>query len=254
MLTQIRDYVFARPEVLAALSYVVTSLLAAIFHARSSDEYESRPPRVAAMFKLFASVGCDAQKVWLGIVDVVNADSPATRAKALARIVAGFTIDPPKLLEALYQLITGTRREDDDGGAPPLGPIVAVFGLALMVGCSPSPEVARDQARATVLTIARGVHDADMLCAELAYAKKDGKLARTCADAYDVARDALLGAESAVDAWDDAHRGDVACAAAKGVASLTSMVSAIQGAGGKVPAVVTDALTLAPALVGVCRG
>lgn len=252
MLAQIRDYVFARPEVLAALSYVVTSLLAAIFHARSSDEYESRPPRVAAMFKLFASVGCDAQKVWLGIDDVVNADSPATRAKALARIVAGFTIDPPKMIEALYQLITGTRRED--GPKPPSGGAISVVTMAVMLAACRPADVPRDQARATVLTIAKGVQQADIACAEIAFAKADVALAKTCADAYDVARDALLGAESAVDAWDDAHRGDVACAAAKGVASLTSMVSAIQGAGGKVPAVVTDALTLAPALVGVCRG
>lgn len=249
------DYVSAHPYWVSAILYpLVTALVTTIFHARSPEEYASKPARLAALYKLVAAVGVDVPGIANALFTMLLGTSASARSKGLAAFVAAVTIDPPKLLEALYQLITGTRREDDDGGTPPLGPIVAVFGLALMVGCSPSPEVARDQARATVLTIARGVHDADMLCAELAYAKKDGKLARTCADAYDVARDALLGAESVVDAWDEAHEGQVGCATAKAVASLTSMVSAIQGAGGKVPAVVTDALTLAPVLTGVCRG
>jgi len=255
MLAQIRDYVSAHPWITAAVLYpLLTAFISGIFHARSSGEYANKPARIAALYKLVAAVGVDVEKAVRAVADVAFGPNPAARAKGLASLVAALTIDPPKLLEAIYQLVTGTRREDDDGGTPPLGPIVAVFGLALMVGCSPSPEVARDQARATVLTIARGVHDADMLCAELAYAKKDGKLARTCADAYDVARDALLGAESAVDAWDEAHEGQVGCAAVKAVASLTSMMSAIKGAGGSVPAVVADALTLAPVLTGVCGG
>ena len=247
------DYVSAHPYWVSAILYpLVTALVTTIFHARSPEEYASKPARLAALYKLVAAVGVDVEKAVRAVADVAFGPNPAARAKGLASLVAALTIDPPKLLEALYQLITGTRRED--GPKPPSGGAIAVVTMAVMLAACRPADVPRDQARATVLTIAKGVQQADIACAEIAFAKADVALAKTCADAYDVARDALLGAESAVDAWDEAHRGDVACAAAKGVASLTSMVSAIQGAGGKVPAVVTDALTLAPALVGVCRG
>lgn len=255
MLSQIRDYVSTHPWITAAVLYpVMTALVTGIFHARSPSEFANKPVRLAALYKLVAAVGVDTEKAVSSLLRLAFGASPSARAGALASLVAAMTIDPPKLLEALYQLVTGKRREDEDRPTPPLGPLAVVAGMALALsGCLPA-DVPRDQARATVLTIAKAVQTADIACAELAIRRDDIELAQTCSDAYDVARDALLGAESAIDAWDDAHRGDVACAAAKGVASLTSIAAAIERADGKVPAIVTDALTLAPTLVGGCRG
>lgn len=132
--------------------------------------------------------------------------------------------------------------------------IALALSLAVLVSCVPSSAVPRETARSTVLTIAEGVHRADLTCAEMSRARHDVELATVCADAYDAARDVLLGAESAVDAWDSGAANNVACAAAHAVASLTAMASAIRRAGGQVPPVVDDALRLAPPLTEVCRG
>lgn len=250
----ISNLALAHPKAIAALGYVVTGLLVAIFHARSSEEYSSRPPRVAALFKLLASIGCDAPKVWRSIVYVVNAGTPAARATALLGILAGFTIDPAKALEALYQIITGTRREDPQ---PPAsgGPGLLVFlTFAVFGACAPAPATPRDEARSTVLLLSSGVATAVGVCAELSLSHDDLALAQTCANAYDVARPALLGAEKAIDGWDSGAAGDVACAAVRAADALGSMLAAIRAAGGAAPPAAEDALKRAPTLAGVCRG
>lgn len=248
----VRTFLASRPWFVAAVGYLFTGLLVAIFHARSAEEYASRPPRVAALFKLLAGVGCDAPKAWTSLLEIMLAGTPKARAMGLGSLVAAFTFDVPKIGEAVYQIITGTRRED--GPNPPGGTLAAVTMAVALGACSPRADVPRETARGTILTLAEGVHRADLACAELARARHDAPLATTCADAYDAARDALLGAESAVDAWDAGKAGDVACASVHAVASLHLMSSAIRAAGGAVPPVVDDALRLAPTLAGVCHG
>lgn len=130
--------------------------------------------------------------------------------------------------------------------------IAALVLAVALSACRPS-ELPRETARGTVLTLARAVQVADVTCASIATARQDAKLAETCAGAYDVARDALIGAESGVDAWDEHGAGNVPCAVARAAASLASIASAVEHAGGEVPAVVDDALRLAPELVGSCH-
>lgn len=140
MLTQIRDYVSAHPYLVSAILYpLLTALISGIFHARSEGEYANKPARVAALYKLVAAVGVDVEKAVRAVADVAFGPNPAARAKGLASLVAALTIDPPKLLEALYQLITGTRREDEP--KPPTGgaAMLVLVAMVLGVGCHESP-------------------------------------------------------------------------------------------------------------------
>jgi hypothetical protein len=111
----------------------------------------------------------------------------------------------------------------------------------------------REQARGAVLTVAEGLRQADFACADLAIAARDLPLAEACADAYDAAREALLAAEAGVDAWDRGAAGEVSCATARAVEGLQRMISLVAAAGGRLPAVVEDALRLAPLLTVGCR-
>lgn len=93
---------------LAVLAWpAVTSLWTAIFHPRSREEYAALPPRRAAFFKLIAAVGCDLPKAARAFALVVAASTPAERAKALLALLASFTVDAPKAVEAIKQIVTG---------------------------------------------------------------------------------------------------------------------------------------------------
>lgn len=91
-------------------------------------------------------------------------------------------------------------------------------------------------------------------CAAISLERSDLPLAKTCVDAYDVARPALLGAAQTIDGWDSGAAGDIACATLRAADALRSMVTAIRAAGGSVPPSTDAALGMAPVLAGVCRG
>lgn len=174
MFTQIREFVASHPAFAAMFGYVFVSLMSLLFHARSSEEYASKPPRVAALFKLSASVGCDAQKVWDSFVSLITSDSAKARASALASIVAGFTVDVPKAIEALYQLVTGTRREDKT--QPPMPPAIIAGGAAMLaIACTP----AQRQTVRTVLDVAQ------VACIVAHQTFDDPTVARVCGIADD---------------------------------------------------------------------
>jgi hypothetical protein len=128
----------------------------------------------------------------------------------------------------------------------------------LLSGCA-SSNVARETARSVVLTVAEAAKVADSTCARLAlstFALDESKrerakaLAVTCADAYDVARPAIIAAAEGVDAWDSGSRKGVVCGLAKASPALLSMAGAIRAAGGKLPLVVEDGLRMINALGG----
>ncbi len=106
-------------------------------------------------------------------------------------------------------------------GNPPTIPPGSFVGLLILgacltlggisEGCKPG-QTPRETARATVLVVAEAVHQLDGACAKISTAKHDAALGNRCADAYDVARYSLIGAESALDAYDTAGTGDMPCA------------------------------------------
>ncbi len=138
---------------------------------------------------------------------------------------------------------------------------IGYAGLFLLVcwlvlqatGCKPGV-APRETARSVVLLTADAVKQLDVACARMATAKHDALLATRCADGYDVARAALIGAELAVDAYDSAGAGDLPCAVARATEAVQRIALALSAAGGTVPPVVADALRIAPALTVACRG
>jgi len=101
-------WVNTHPYFAAAILWpVVTALVTTIFHSRTPSEYASRPPRVAALFKLLAAVGVDTPKLVDGLKLAAGGRDPAERATGLVRAFAAVTLDAPKAIEALSQLITG---------------------------------------------------------------------------------------------------------------------------------------------------
>ncbi len=131
------------------------------------------------------------------------------------------------------------------------------LGTAL-ASCSPSAIPPRELARGAVVAVAEATKTTDALCASLAlqYAMQDragaSELASRCADAYDVARPAIVASAEGVDAWDTGGRQGVVCGLAKAVPALQTMAGAIRAAGGKVPLLVDDSLRLVT-MLGECK-
>lgn len=134
---------------------------------------------------------------------------------------------------------------------------LALFGLIFVLehctGCRDA-SVARETTRATVLTLAEGVRTLDLACASVARGRRDLGLADRCADAYELALEALKLAENGVDLWDRGAAGDVPCAASRALSAMRHLVSLVTAAGGRVPPAAEDALRLAPPLAEACRG
>ena len=136
--------------------------------------------------------------------------------------------------------------------------LFVILGCLIISSCSSTPDAKtspRETARAAVILLAKTTAITDERCAALAREKQDAKLAGVCADAYDVARPALLSAESAVDAWESGSKNDVACLVSKSAWSLTKMVEAIKaaGGGGTLPLSVSDSLKFATTIVRECH-
>lgn len=137
--------------------------------------------------------------------------------------------------------------------------VFAAMASALLQSCSPAQAKAapRETARAVVLTVAESLKLADTLCATVALrigtADREAgrKLAVSCADAYDVARPAVLAAATAVDAWDAGDHRGVVCGLATAGKGLALIVDAVKAAGATVPPLVEDGLRLVGSL-GVC--
>ena len=133
---------------------------------------------------------------------------------------------------------------------------VAAIGCGLYA-CSSTPPAnssPRETARAAVILFAKTTAIADEACATLAKTKQDVSIAKTCADAYDIARPALLAAEAGVDAWESGSKNEVACAVAKASNALTKIAETVKAGGGTLPLSVIDSLKFATSIVGECPG
>lgn len=114
-----------------------------------------------------------------------------------------------------------------------------------------SPE--RSTARASVLMVAKAVVVADQSCASFALQVKDAKIAKACADAYDVARPVLIAAEASLDTWDSAAQGKIGCAINAGVTALTDVSVILVQEKLAIPSVVLDALKLVNSVKFTCN-
>lgn len=136
---------------------------------------------------------------------------------------------------------------------------LGIAGAALLVAsCIPAgAPTDRPGARSAVLLVAEAVHVADVTCADVAHAMAStdrGKalaVADACAHGYAVARSSLLAAEAAVDAYDAGGAGRWGCALRDSLVGLRETSAALELAGAKVPAAVSDGLSLASTLSGL---
>lgn len=92
----------------------------------------------------------------------------------------------------------------------------------------------------------------DTLCAKFAKDTKSAALAGECADIYDVARPSLIGAEAAVDGWNDADKGRIICLAVDSISALHQFAAVLSRLKIALPAVILDALELADQFKGMC--
>ena len=112
---------------------------------------------------------------------------------------------------------------------------------------------ARHTLRGGVLTMAHAAKAVDAACASQAKAARDLALADACAASYNVTRDALISAETALDAWSDADQGRAVCAAAKGASALAGGIAIAKRAGAKMSPAVEDGSAVAKVLASqVC--
>jgi hypothetical protein len=131
--------------------------------------------------------------------------------------------------------------------------LVAIGAVALCTGCTATT---RDIARASVVLSAQALAESMPLCrdaASLQEAQAGIKTARTCVEAYHIARPSIEAAASSVDAWDAGSRRNVVCAIGRAAVAVARALDAIAAAGGTVPLALRDAASLAEKIGGECK-
>lgn len=123
-----------------------------------------------------------------------------------------------------------------------LGAAVALAAL----GCT-QPKSAADEEHTAVVMAASALKAVDDTCATLGTQKQDVNLLKTCADAYNYARPALVVAQYYADTGNEAGLEAELCVGVKG---LQAEADAVVHAGGTVPPLATEALRFAG---GLCK-
>lgn len=212
-----------------------TALVTSIF-AKPSDEFAAKYPRLAALRRIPSDAGINLPKLLGNVFVMLTGKVPAAQASA-------FPEEQP-------------TKKDGKSLPPPL-PVILMLLAFSMLGCGPAKSAdgvavnpARETARAIVLLVTEGARSADELCAAAGAAAKDAKTLKVCADAYSVARPALLSAAAHIDTWEGIEKKDVACAVGSAVRALDGAVQAMVAAGVKVPALISDAIKLGAAFAG----
>lgn len=189
----------------------------------------------------------------------------ATLASAISTLpgkLGRFGLAMGQDIERLRETKPGAKT--DDPPKPPSAPTAIATGALMLVlvlllpGClGASSPTDRPTARSYVLLVADGVKVADVACAEAAHAiaasdrSKAIAVADACAHGYTVARQALLTAEAALDAYDSGGAGRWGCALRDGLGGLRELAAGLALAGAKVPDSVADGLALASTLSGL---
>lgn len=139
------------------------------------------------------------------------------------------------------------------GGAICAAIMLGDTGCGALSGGSGAESPQRSTARAINLTVAKAVVVGDQTCATFATQIKDVKLAKGCADAYDVARPVLLSTEASLDVWDAVAQDQVGCAINGGVSALTQISALLLSQKVAVPSVILDALKLVSSVSFSCK-
>lgn len=136
-----------------------------------------------------------------------------------------------------------------------------VFGVialtAALAGCPGPAATAESAAYEFVVKMDQAIPIADHLCADVALAKHDIKLAHKCRVGYDEARRGQVAAFAALRAYSSAKQGELACAAASALSGLLAITEAVEGAGVSLPSEIQIAISIAQKLAslagpGVC--
>jgi hypothetical protein len=237
-LSSISHWAEAHPTLVAL---VVVPLCTAVFNLllkpKTPEQYEkiaAISPRLAAFLQLVGALGVDPTKAAKIFVEkIVNTPNPPPPSGP-SRVPSS---DPPP----------------SSSGVKPAARMLLIAAAFALMGCH-GANAPREQARSVVLTVAEGVKVGDEACASVALAKKDAALAEQCAALVSLARESLITAEEGVDAWDATAVSNLPCAVKSAASALSRLLGIVEAAGGKAPPVVQDALLLAPALTGACRG
>lgn len=130
-----------------------------------------------------------------------------------------------------------------------------LLALLALIGCSPanSPAQVRADARAVVSLAQDAWIATGQVCVNLAVANSDQGLLDKCKSILLPARDSLIAAEAALDAWSAADQGNIACLVSKAVAGIAAGEQAVKDAGGQLPQLVDDAIQAAVALAAQCQ-
>lgn len=238
-LSSISHWAEAHPTLVAL---VVVPLCTAVFNLllkpKTPEQYEkiaAISPRLAALLQLVGALGVDPTKAAKIFVEkIINTPNPPPPSGP-SRVPSS---DPPP---------------SSSGVKPAARRMLLIATAVVLMGCR-GANAPREQARSVVLTVAEGVKVGDEACASVALAKKDASLAEQCAALVSLARESLIAAEEGVDAWDAAAVSNLPCAVKSAATALSRLLGIVEAAGGKAPPVVEDALRLAPALTGACRG
>lgn len=116
--------------------------------------------------------------------------------------------------------------------------------VVLMCGCL-SAKSPTDALKTAVVLASEAVEQADKVCATVGKERKDVALLTTCKDNYNIARPALVAAQYYIDLGDNAGMTKSLCT---GVHALANTAQAVAAAGGKVPPLVTEALSFSGSL------
>lgn len=219
-----------------------TAIVTSIF-SKPSDEFAAKYPRLAALRRIPSDAGINLPKLMGNVLVMLTGGRAAPVA-----------VDDRPTPKEEFPPEDATKKEGR--GVPPL-PVIFMLLAFSMLGCGPAKSAdgvavnpARETARAIVLLVTEGARSADELCAASGAAAKDAKTLKVCADAYSVARPALLSAAAHIDTWEGIEKKDVACAVGSAVRALDGAVQAMVAAGVKVPALISDAIKLGAAFAG----
>ena len=218
-------------------SYIGAALFVLLIKPKSPEQYAwvaQFSPRLAAMLQIVGALAGDVYKAARIFNEkIINTPQPPPPSGP-SRVPSS---DPPP----------------SSSGVKPAARMLLIAAAIALMGCH-GANAPREQARSVVLTVAEGVKVGDEACASVALAKKDAALAEQCAALVSLARESLIAAEEGVDAWDAAAVSNLPCAVKSAASALSRLLGIVEAAGGKAPPVVQDALLLAPALTGACRG
>lgn len=130
--------------------------------------------------------------------------------------------------------------------------IIASVGLTACASNTPQLDP-RAIARGTVETLEAAWIATAQACIEVSKTQQSPSTLQQCEKVLTPARDSLIAAAEAVDAWDARAQGNFPCLIQDAVSGLTSIRNLVADTGVKLPQVVDDGLALAAMFLPQCQ-